>query len=31
MRDGIGEIVVDREEDGFGRVVFGVKRLEGVK
>ena len=24
MRDGVGEVVVDREEGGFGRVVFGV-------
>ena len=31
MRDGVGEVVVDREEGGFGRVVFGVGRLEGVK
>ena len=22
MRDGVGEVVVDREEGGFGRVVF---------
>ena len=22
MRDGVGEVVVDREEDGFDRVVF---------
>ena len=29
MRDGVGEVVVDREECGFGRVVFGVRRLEG--
>ena len=31
MRDGVGEVVVDREEGGFDRVVFGVSRLEGVK
>ena len=32
MRDGVGEMVVDREEVGFGRVVvFSVSRLEGVK
>ena len=31
MRDGVGEGVVDREKSGFGRVVFGVSRLEGVK
>ena len=31
MRDGVGEVVVDREEGGFGRVVFCVSRLKGVK
>ena len=31
VREGVGEVVVDREEGGFGRVVFGVSRLEGVK
>ena len=31
MRDGVGEVVVDREEGGFSRVVFGVSRLESVK
>ena len=31
MRDGVGEVVVDREEGGFGKVVFVVSRLEGVK
>ena len=31
MRDGVGEVVVGREEGCFGRVVFGVSRLEGVK
>ena len=29
--DGIREVVVDREVDGFGRVVFGVSRLKDVK
>ena len=29
VRDGVGEVVVDREEGGFGRVVFGVSRLKG--
>ena len=31
MRDGVGEVVVDREEGGFGTVVFGISRLKGVK
>ena len=26
VRDGVGKVVVDREEGGFGRVVFGVSR-----
>ena len=31
MRDGVREVVVDREEGGFGRVVFVVSGLEGVE
>ena len=29
VRDGVEEVVVDREKGSFGRVVFGASRLEG--
>ena len=31
MRDGVGEVVEVRDEGGFGRAVFYVSRLKGVK
>ena len=31
MRDGVGEVVMDREEGDFDRVVFDVNRFDGVK
>ena len=30
MRDGVGEVVVDREEGGFGRVVFGYVMVRAI-
>ena len=27
MREGVGEEVVDREDGGFGRVIFDVSRF----
>ena len=31
VRHSVEEVVVDREEGGFGRIVFGVSRLKGGK